>query len=294
MNFLRDPVWQSIGVIIAIDALLLTILLYKRQVRRKEILWDLVENVSLSSFNVSESVKSALVYKTLRLDDVNLFYVNVWNSGNIEILPNDFHDPIKFDFGNKAQVLEVVLLDAKPKNIAEKISFSIEANYVKLLPLLLNSGDLIKLKVLVTKFSGNVSDVKVDARIAGIKQIYRSTENEPYLTIMGSAFLKMLLSIIGFFAGGALLFLLIGLFFYLVGETVTGYLYYELLILPLASFPALIMRYFIKQKIGKRVLRFKEKALYLIPPIALFVLIFVLFNLLLIHSIRPIHLTPIF
>lgn len=294
MDFLRDPVWQFIGVVITLVALLLTILLYKRQVRRKGILWDVVENVSLSSFNVSESVKSTLVYKTLRLDDVNLMYVNVWNSGNIEILPNDFNEPIKFDFGKKAKVLEVVLLGAKPKNIEEKISLSIEANSVKLMPLLLNSGDLIKLKVLITKFSGDMSDVKVEARIAGIKQIYRATENEPYLTVVGSSFFKMLLSIIGGLAGGALIFLLLGLFLYLVGVTVAGYLYYELLILPVVCTPAFSMLYFIKKKIGKRTLSYKEKALYYIPPIALSILIFVLLNLLLILSKRTIHPTPIF
>lgn len=292
MDFLRDPVWQFIGVITALAALLLTILLYKRQVRRKEMLWDVIESVSLSSFNLSESVKSTIVYKTLRLDDVNLIYLKIWNSGNIEILPNDFNEPIKIDFGKKSKILEVVLLEAKPKNLAETASIGIEANCVKLMPLLLNSGDLIKLKVLITKFSGNTSDVKVEARIAGIKQIYRPSENEPYVTVVGSAFLKMLLSIIATLAGAALVFLLFALFLHLIGETLTGYLYFELLIFPVVWLPGFTMFHFIKQKIGKRTLSFKEKALYFTPPIALSVLILVILNLVIIIGRWKIHPLP--
>src|SRR5438094_7729305 len=104
MNILRDPLWQFIGVIIAIAALLLTIFLFKKQVRRKEILWDIAENVSLSSFNISDHIKSTLVYKTLRLDDVTLIYLSIWNSGNVEILPDDFNTPITIEFGNKTKV----------------------------------------------------------------------------------------------------------------------------------------------------------------------------------------------
>ena len=292
MDFLRDPIWQFIGVVIALAALLLTILLYKRQVRRKEILWDIIENVSLSSFNISGSVKSTIIFKSLRLEDVHLIYLTVRNSGNIEILPDDFHDPIKFDFGTKARVLEVVLLEAKPKIIQEKISFSIETNTFKLMPLLLNSGDLIKFKVLVTKFSGKMSDIKVDARIAGIPQIYRSSENEPYITVVGSAFVKMLLTTIGGLAVGALFLLLFALFFRLVGDTVFEYLYYQLMVFPLAFFPSFTMYSIIKRKIQKRMLSLKEKTLYYIPPLTLAALIFLTLNLLLIFSKRPLHLLP--
>lgn len=292
MGFLRDPLWQFIGVVIAIAALLLTIFLYKRQVRRKELLWDVIENVSLSSFNISQSVKSTIVYKTLRLNDVNLINLKIWNSGNIEILKDDFSEPITLDFGQKAKVLEVGLLEVKPNNLIDQISFSAETNHVKLMPLLLNSGDLIKLKVLVTKFSGNMNDVKVNARIAGIKQIYRSSEIEPYLTVVGSSFIKMLLSIIGTIAGGAILFLALGLFLYLIGQTVAGYLYYQLLVFPLVWMPSFAMYQFIKKKIEKRTLSYKERALYYLPAITLGVLIFLAFNVLLIIFKPTMHPLP--
>src|SRR5439155_9986246 len=142
----------------------------------------------------------------------------IWNSGNVEILPDDFNTPITIEFGNKTKVLEAGVLGTKPNNIKGKVFISVEANSVTLKPLLLNSKDLVKLEILLTKFNGNLNEIKADARIAGVKQIYRSTENEPYITTISSAFFKMLLSTIGTLAVGAIFFLIVALFLSLVGQ----------------------------------------------------------------------------
>ncbi len=69
MNLLRDSIWQFIGVIISLIALLLTLWLYRKQSRRKEILWDITKHTSLSSFNISDKVKVTITFENIRLED---------------------------------------------------------------------------------------------------------------------------------------------------------------------------------------------------------------------------------
>jgi hypothetical protein len=85
VNLLRDPIWQFIGVIIALSALILSFWLYIKQTTKKELLWDITKHVSLSSFNISEKVKSTIMFEKTRLEDVSLIYLKVWNSGTVEI-----------------------------------------------------------------------------------------------------------------------------------------------------------------------------------------------------------------
>jgi len=90
VNLLRDPIWQFIGVIIALSALILSFWLYKKQTTKKELLWDITKCISLSSFNISEKVKSTIMFEKTLLEDVSLIYLKIWNSGNVEIRPEEY------------------------------------------------------------------------------------------------------------------------------------------------------------------------------------------------------------
>lgn len=108
MDFLRDPVWQFIGVIIALIALYFTIAIPIQQRNRKELIYEIISNTSLSSFKLSNKVKMSILFAGRHLKDVNLIYLKLWNNGNIEIEPSDYIDPIIFDFGHDVKVLEAI------------------------------------------------------------------------------------------------------------------------------------------------------------------------------------------
>jgi hypothetical protein len=144
VNLLRDPIWQFIGVIIALSALILSFWLYKKQTTKKELLWDITKYTSLSSFNISEKVKSTIMFEKTRLEDVSLIYLKLWNSGTVDIRTEDYVSPLKFNFGNEAQILEAKILSSEPINIENFASVSSSKNSITLQPLLLNSKDSLR------------------------------------------------------------------------------------------------------------------------------------------------------
>lgn len=172
MDFLRDPLWQFIGVvftvILGLLAIIVSIVIAGKQEKRKAIFYDVLSNTSLSSFKISNKLSMSIIFGRKRLEDVNLVYLEVWNSGNAEILPSDFYTPIKFEFGEKANVLEAIVLGTRPETIKNNVSINYEQNYLAIQPMLLNGKDAITLKILVSQYTGKTN---VDARIAGIKQI---------------------------------------------------------------------------------------------------------------------------
>ena len=283
MDFLRDPIWQFVGVIIAFVALVLTILLFRMQARRKEILWDINSNISISSFSISDKLKRTIVFGEEPLDDVSLIILGIWNSGNVEILPNDFIFPIRFDFGKDAKVLEAEIAETMPISIKSRTSITMDTKTITLEPLLLNSKDSITLKVLLTQFNGEIS---VDARIAGIKQVSRPVEKETYVTIIGSAFSKTLLVFLGLFLVSGIftaIMLSVGSFLGKYISTKESALLIARGVLAIMSLiPGTVMLYFIGSKLQRRKYSNWFQMLLLLPPLILSVICFVLLQSLLV------------
>ena len=102
------------------------------------------------------------------------FGLKICNAGNTPINPLDYEHPIKFDFGQRAQILSTAILKTSPESLKkEDISLTGIFRKHKFVPSLLNSGDTITFRALLSNYEG---ELKVSGRIVGIKQIKKSVK----------------------------------------------------------------------------------------------------------------------
>jgi hypothetical protein len=163
MNYLRDPIWAFVGATVAT---LVSFILFRLQQTRKALSYTIISQSSLLNFNEEVKGDLKIMFKGRIVSDVSLIIFKIFNSGKLPILSGDFERPMAFDFGNQAEILSAEVIEVTPKNLQALVRT--EEKKIILEPLLLNSGDSMKLKVLLTGFNNCLN---LNARIAGVPEI---------------------------------------------------------------------------------------------------------------------------
>ena len=177
-EILRDPIWQFIAVILALAAILISIFLYQKQRRRKALSYEIISRTPLLSMEEEVKGKLQILFDKKPVQQVHLIVVRIVNSGNLPILSPDYERPIGFSFGEKGKILTTEVVETYPSSL--RASVRIEGEKVVLDSALLNQGDSIKLKILVSQFDGQIA---VDGRIVGVKDIQESSEKSAQFLI---------------------------------------------------------------------------------------------------------------
>jgi hypothetical protein len=188
-EIMRDPVWQFIVIAaLALAALVVAIL----QHRRKTLSYEIISRTPLLS--VEEEVKGTLqiLFDGKPVQDVYLVVARIINTGNVPIVATDYEDPVNLSFGENSQILTTDSSETNPDSL--RASTSIEKTNVVLAPILLNMGDSITIKMLISQFD---DEIKVDGHIAGVKSIRKLGEGQvPAFILMLSG---MVMSFVGLF-----------------------------------------------------------------------------------------------
>src|SRR2546421_4767767 len=164
MAFLRDPIWQFIGVIVALTALFIPTVLTILS-RRKSLDFEIISDTPILSLKEEDKGQIQVLFNGKPLDNAHLIIMRIWNSGKIPIEIDDYNgQSIKLDF--KVEVLDVAILEATPREVKENLAKDKDPAKIELKPILLNSQDSIELKILVNQA---VSSIEIDAHIAGAK-----------------------------------------------------------------------------------------------------------------------------
>lgn len=182
MQFLSNPTVQFIitnvlvilGIIIAA---IVAIAIYRRQ-STKELAYEIISNSPVISVEAGLKGKAQVLYNGRSISDARLVVLRIWNAGSLAVTVSDYDVPITLSFGKVAEILDFEILDATPNNL--QVSFKQDGQNLVLEPVLLNSQDSIRIKILLTQFS-NIFNV--NARIVGVKQIMRGES-----TYIGSYF----------------------------------------------------------------------------------------------------------
>jgi hypothetical protein len=115
--------------------------------------------------------KVQILFDGVSVPNVSLVVIKVRNSGHEPIRANDFERPLRFDFGSGARILSLDADEANQKSLKPAVRQGAgnapAENAFELDPLLLNRGDWIKVKALVS----NVGTISVDGRIEGVRDI---------------------------------------------------------------------------------------------------------------------------
>lgn len=192
-EIMRDPMWQFIiGVLIAIAAIVVTIIVYLKQRTRKSLSYEILSLNPLLSVKEEIKEKVQILYEGKPVEKVHLILARIINSGNVPIESNQYERHVSLSFGKEAQILTAEVNKTNPESL--QASIKVEGNKVVLTPVLLNDGDSITLKMLVSQFD----EISVDGRIVGVKRIEKYTETSFrifFLTLSG-----LVLYTVGFFS----------------------------------------------------------------------------------------------
>jgi hypothetical protein len=166
MDFMRDQIWQAVGVLAGTPITLWAgVLAYRQLVAGQKALSCNVWSVRIVHWDPRLGSRLQVYFDRKPVTDAHTVFVHIQNSGRAPITVQDFERPLKIVFGG-SQVLLAHTVDVYPKNLDVKVLLEGEES-ISLKELLLNPGDWILLSALV---DGYRQAVDVDARIAGVKQ----------------------------------------------------------------------------------------------------------------------------
>ena len=167
MKVLKDPVWQFIGVVIAVIALIATVIIYviDRPVKRLQV--RILSNSPLISVNTDISSQIQILYKDKPVQTLSLILLRFENVGNEPIKETDYSEPIRILLSPESEVGEVTIQETKPAGI-DLNPRVIATNQIEITKALLNPGDQVVVKILALNNDGTLD---VEARIAGISNL---------------------------------------------------------------------------------------------------------------------------
>jgi hypothetical protein len=166
LQFLRDPLWQSVGVALAIAALAASFLIYSWQRSRRSVTYDVLSWTNLLTVREQVAGKVQVFYEGEPAKSLTLIVIRVWNSGNQPLLAAEFERPIAFRVETGSRILSAAVVETDPTGVAAEIEQYQDAVLLK--PSLLNPADSVTIKLLVRDMG---KALWPDARIAGVKQI---------------------------------------------------------------------------------------------------------------------------
>ena len=191
----RDPVWQFVGAILAIIAIVISIAIYYAQRKRKKLTYEIISKTSILSLAEEIEGKLKIIFEGEQVNQVHLLVIRLTNTGNTPITSKDYEREIKLLFGDTSKILTADVSETIPENLGATITKTEQEIILK--PVLLNSGDAVTIKALISQFDGSVS---IDGRVVGIKSIEKRKDNSALSIIL------MVLGIV--FTFGAMFFLI--------------------------------------------------------------------------------------
>lgn len=197
LDLLRDPLWQFIGAVLAVLALILSFVIYQLQRQRKGVTYEVLSRTHLLTVREELEGKLQVLYEGEPAKSISLLVVKLWNSGNQPILATDYDRPISFCTGKTSRILSADVTDVEPAGLI--IKTTVHENLVTLDSILLNPGDALTLKLLVR----DSNDVACpDARIVGIKAIQRAGQSGRFFGSFATTGMVLLAVGFYFFFGG--------------------------------------------------------------------------------------------
>jgi hypothetical protein len=188
-NSQRDH-WQFITVIVGIIAIAITIIIYYSQRQYKDLSYEIISNSPLITKSKEIESNVQIFFDKKPVNNVYLVILKLFNSGNIPISAKDYESPLTFNFGEQASILSADVTKTEPRNL--RVNLKEINNKIILKPVLLNSGDSITFKFLLSDFS---SIIKPEARILGIRDIsFKSKETRSWIGFLIGAVIGSLTS----------------------------------------------------------------------------------------------------
>lgn len=165
-DILTNHLWQFIGSILALLAIITTVVIFLIQRKRKRLSYEILSKSPLISKKEELEGKLEIKYLGQEVTDVYLVLLEFSNSGNVPIQSADYEKKINVKFGNTSAILSAEIEGVNPVNLDIETSYIDDQVFIE--PVLLNPKDSFKLRILTNNFDNNIS---VNGRIIGVKEI---------------------------------------------------------------------------------------------------------------------------
>lgn len=177
MDILQDQNFLTVtGIVVTI---IVALVIYFLQKKEKKIGYRVLSKTTLLSVEEEITKDVEILYKGDPVKQVKLIVIKLACLGKVPIEDDDYYTPISINFGKESQILSAEILEKKPEDI--DISILIEDNKVVFQEGLLNQDDTLIIKVLVSKHE---EEIKVEARISGIKRINEMSEQSKLMVVL--------------------------------------------------------------------------------------------------------------
>lgn len=171
-EFLRDPIWQFVGVTVACTCglvpIILSVFFFIFQHQYKSLAYEVLAETDLITIKEEVKGKLQVLYETVPVDNVSLVIMKIVNNGSVPLESSDFENPIIVSLNDNAKILDAQIIETVPGSLQPILSHQESSLAVE--PLLLNNGDYITIKAVVTHYK---SPPEVKARIVGVKNVSR-------------------------------------------------------------------------------------------------------------------------
>lgn len=179
-ELLRDSIWTFIGAVLALAAIIVSILIYLGQKQRKRLRVERIAGVPLARVGSQGIDGLQVTYKGKSLDRPSIVVARISNPGNAPIHSADFEAPIALEFKQNTELLEASVVETQPSGIP--VSAEIKGSSAILSPHLLNPGDVVVMRILL---AGGGSRFTPFARIAGVGAIETHAGTSLWPPILG-------------------------------------------------------------------------------------------------------------
>ena len=202
-ELLRDSIWQFIGAIIGIVALLTSIILSLLSKKRKKLTYEFSSPQSVISINSKYHDDLKVYYKNDEVTNLTLLNLRISNTGSIAIQKGDFEEPLNIELNDESSFISAEVIQHSPLNL--KVDLTEGSNKITILPLLMNQSDTMTLKFLINNYK---DEPKIDGRIVGISKF---NKKNTFRTGFWSGFISSSTAMLGIFALMTTLDILIGI-----------------------------------------------------------------------------------
>jgi hypothetical protein len=194
-EILRDQIWQFVGVVLALIAIIISIVLYLKQKTKKELSYKIVNWSSILSLKEQDQGDIKLLYKDHVVKNADLIICKIANTGNVSITAEDFKKPIKIEFGKDSQILNAEIIETTPQGLEIQLQTDEEKSLIE--KLLLNKGDSFTINYLVSECKDK--DISIHSRIVGIPKIIEARDKKNSILVY---LVSNILVFVGFLGAG--------------------------------------------------------------------------------------------
>lgn len=169
---LRDNIWQFYGAIIGVAGIIVTtvvaILLFWRQLKRKELSYAILAEIVVVETKEGFGKLVKVLFDGQPVSSVHLVAIRLKNSGNTDILEVDFRTPLIVQFPGSGDILSAKIGKASPPSLRPTPDIDEQRKQIKITPLLINDKESFALNCLVSQYDGTIN---ISGRIVGISEI---------------------------------------------------------------------------------------------------------------------------